>query len=164
MAVKWKIFRILNLIQLIYGIGFFLFITFNMFRRGYQADDFPFLSIPLGFFFMACNNYLNLFILSNFFPNKSLPLSFKRLHTASFVISLLFSIALAILLIPASIEEFGDGQNSSLWDGKIVIVCLFFILGNWVYVLIMQVKLKQLIRKRYEMSLQQLLDSIGQQE
>jgi|SRR6185369_6375655 len=163
MPVRWKIFRVANIIQFIYATGFFIFICFGLSRRGYYKDDLAFLSIPLGFLLMGCNNYLNLYIFSKFFPNQLIPTYLERISNISFVINILFNIALIIVIIAGSIEEFGDERNQDFWTGKIVLAGLLIILINWLYILFMQMKLKRVIKREYYASINEILNSLGQQ-
>jgi hypothetical protein len=161
MPLKWKIFRVANIIQFIYAVGIFIFIAFNLSRRGFYKEDLFFLSTPFGFLFMGSNNYLNLYIFSKFFPNQLIPTQLEKISTISFVINILFNIPLIILIIAGSIEEFGSENTRDFWTGKIVLAGLLLILINWLYVLFMQLKLKRIIKREYYASINEILNSLG---
>jgi hypothetical protein len=162
MSLKWKIFKVANIVQFIYAAGFFIYLIFTISRRGYYKGDLVFLLIPSGFFVMGCNNYLNLYILSRFFPNQIIPAPLEKLNMVSFAINILFNIPLIILIIVGSIEEFGSERTGDFWTGKILLAILFVILTNWLYVLFMQLKLKHLIKREYYASINEILNSLGQ--
>ncbi len=111
---------------------------------------------------MACNNYINLYIFKKYFPDKLISPKLEKVNTVFFIISILFCVAILIIIIVGSLEEFND-ENIHNLTGKIVLLIFVLILINWVYVLFMQIKMCNVIKRGNYRSLTNIIDSIGKE-
>ena len=158
---RWKIFRIANFIQLLYSLAFLLIIIVTFFKKGFPELSF-FVLFPVGLFMMMFNNYVNLYILRKYFPDKLPGSDLKSLNTILFILSILFCILLTALTIWGSIEEFSS-ENLHDHSGKIVLLTCVLALVNWIYILYMQRKMLRMIRKEHYRSINTIINSIGQE-
>ena len=110
---------------------------------------------------MASNNYFNVFIFTKYFPARSIPSVLKKINTILFVVGLVISGLLVLVIVVGSMEEF-DGRNGSL-AGKIALLVFMVILINWVYILCMQIKMFNVIKRESYTSITNTINSIGQE-
>jgi hypothetical protein len=159
--IKWKIYRVLNYIQLVYAGCVVLIILFLFIKNGFP-EDYTFLLIPAGFLVMAANNYCNLFIFSRYFPNKLIPSKLVKLNIASFIASIVYCVGLIILIIAGTRDEFSEKNRHSFSEGKIALGIFFLMLAQWVYILYMQTRLRLVIRSQHYLSITNVINSIGE--
>src|SRR6185295_16027835 len=95
---KWKMFKVLNYVQLVYALLLFA-LSVGLYIKNNFAIEFFSSLVPVGCLAVASNNYLNLFILSRYFPDKSVPARVEKLNTALFITNILSSILLVVLII-----------------------------------------------------------------
>jgi len=159
-SLKWKIFRVANLVQFLYSLALFLFIIANSIKNG-LPDSF-FILFPIGFLVMSCNNYINLYILRKYFPRKLLDFDLKSINTILFVLCILFGLLLVVVIIIGSTEEF-KRENLHEYPGKLALAGLVLVLSNWIYILIMQVKMTKVVKKESYNALTDTINSIGRE-
>jgi hypothetical protein len=117
--------------------------------------------LSVGFFLLiACNNYLNLYILGRYFPDKSIPRTLEKTNTVFFIIGILLSVFLVIVIIAGSMEEFKE-ENRHSYPGKLALLIFILILLNLIYILWMQIKMCKVIKRGHHLSMNQIINSIG---
>ena len=157
--LPWKMFRMANWVQLLYSLACFLFIAINFLKNGLPEISFLIL-FPIGLLVMMCNNYVNLHIFRKHFPDKLVGSDLKKVHTLLFIFSILFSLLLLIVIIIGSTEEFNK-ENLHQYTGKFVLAMLFLVLLNWIYILFMQSRMDNFIKRENYNSLRKSISSIG---
>jgi hypothetical protein len=158
--LKWKIFRIANLVQLI-GLLACIGLLMTRFLQNTLRGGPVFTAFFAGFLFMACANYFNLHILSKYFPDRSIPPILKKINTILLIIGFTICALLVMIIIAGSLEEFKDVNRNS-YEGKIILLVFFVIFMNWAYILYMQIKMFRLIRKQHHQSLNAMVNSLGE--
>ena len=138
-----------------------MFIIVTFFEKGFPEVSF-FILFPVGLFVMVCNNYVNLYILRKYFPDKLPVPDLKSLHTILFIVSILFCVLLAALAVWGSIEEF-NSENLHDHSGKIILLGCLLVLVNWIYILVTQKSMINLIKKENYSSITKSINSIGQE-
>jgi len=156
-ALKWKIYRVLNYLLLCCGI----ILTLNFFRLIINAfdQDFLILSIlvTLIFLFMTSHSLINIFIMSKTFPDKILNPNKTRWYIFSLVLNLLSLIGLVIAFFSALSEV-----NDDFFNGLMIILAVMLILVlSSLYVLICQFNLRKYLRQKNASLMNSLVDSIG---
>jgi hypothetical protein len=162
LPLKWKIFRILNYIQLIFSIGV-IGLTVNSSTKGRSdPDDSIYTYIFLGSFgVIAASSILNIYITGRNFPDKPLSGFSNSFHYVFLVLGLIQNLALLFLLIAGTVDLY----NSNDMPPSMVIMLLIFYL-IWLInllVIIYQFQIKPYIRKNYQSSFSNLIDSIGKE-
>jgi hypothetical protein len=157
--LPWKIFRIANWVQLLYSLAGLLFIVGTLIKNGFPPISF-FILFPIGLLAMACNNYVNLYIFRRHFPDKPIGSDLKKVHTVFLILSILFSLLLVVVIIIGSMEEFTK-ENLHEYTGKFILVVFFLVLLNWMYILLMQVRMDSFIKRENYNSLAKSISSIG---
>lgn len=157
--LPWKVFRIANWVQLLYSLACFLFIVSNSLKNGHPKIS-VFIHFPIGFLVMGCNNYVNLYIFRKHFPDKLMGPDLKKVHALCFILSILFSLLLLIVIIAGSTDEFKK-ENLHQYEGKFILAVLLLVLLNWIYILFMQTRMKNFIKRENYNSLTKSINSIG---
>ena len=163
LPLKWKIFRVLNYLQLILSIGVIGLIVYSssMTRRGLD-DSTAFTYIFMSaFLVLAASAVLNIYITNRNFPDKPLIGFSNTLHYIFLILAVTINIGLFILLI-IGIRDTSENDNipNSVW----VVLSIFILiwLTNF-WVIVNQFQIKPYIRKNYQSNFSTLIDSIGKE-
>jgi hypothetical protein len=159
-SLKWKAFRIANLAQLIGLFAGFLLLLGRLLQGALQGGAF-FIVYASGLLVMACTNYFNLHVFYKYFPDRSVPPILKKINTFLLIIGFILSVLLVLIIIVGSMAEFDGGDRS--YVGKIALSIYGILLINWVYILCMQIKMFNVIKKESYTSLTRVINSIGQE-
>jgi len=119
--------------------------------------------IPGGLLVMAANNYLNLFIMSNYFPDKAVPDQLRKTKSVLFIVSFFFYALLVMLIVVGIIQEFRSSKANSSADGKLLLAGMVLIFVQWTYVLFAQVRMVKVIKKEHSRAINATINSIGQE-
>jgi hypothetical protein len=119
--------------------------------------------VPGGLLVMAANNYLNLFIMSNYFPDKVVPDQLRKTKTVLFIASIFFYALLVLFIIIGSIQEFRSSKANSSAEGKLLLAGLVLIFVQWTYVLFAQVRMVRIIKQEHSRTINATINSIGQE-
>ncbi len=157
--LPWKIFRVANWVQLIYTLVLIAFLA-NKFLQNSFGDNLFFILSIVFFVVIVCNNYVNLYIFGRYFPDRSIPRTLEKINTVLFIIGLLLSVALVIVVIAGSMEEFKE-ENRYSYSGKLALLIFFLILLNLIYILWMQLKMHNMIKRGHYLSMNRIINSIG---
>jgi len=163
LPLKWKVFRVLNYLQLIFAIGVIGLIIYSssITRRGLDdGSAFTYLFIA-SFILMAASAILNIYITNRNFPDKPLASYTNTLHYFFLLFGIIINISLFILLIIGV----RDTYNNEYVPGSVWFVLSIFIL-IWLinfWVIINQFQVKPFIRKNYQSNFSSLIDSIGKE-
>ncbi|HEY2721684.1 MAG TPA: hypothetical protein VGI82_08165 [Chitinophagaceae bacterium] len=164
LARGWKLYRFANYLQLVYSVVLLLSLTYLMIKRGQYSHYLLSSILPamVCLLTMAVNNYLNLIVLSNHFPNKSIPPRVKAAKTLIFVLCILFNLMLVMVIIVGASEEFDKENIHAFSFGKTLLIMLVTIVTHWIYILFMQIKMVRLIKSESYRSLNDIINSIGE--
>jgi hypothetical protein len=162
LPLKWKIFRVLNYLQLIFSIGVIGLIAYATLMRRTTPEDYIFLLLFITCFsLMLGAAVLNIYITNRNMPDKPLFGFSNSLHYIFLVTGVIINLGLLALLIFAAVDTFGtDDDVVGAWIALLVFFFLWLI--NFL-VIVLQFQVKPFIRKNYQSNLTSLIDSIGKE-
>ncbi|MEJ8842976.1 hypothetical protein WG954_11325 [Lacibacter sp. H375] len=160
---KWKIFSVSNYVNIVIWVLVLALTVGNAINNSryvnmLQWEFFVFLLIA-GFSVLI--SLLNLYVLKNFFPEKALRGSVNITYTTGIVFWFTLIPVLLFIFCFGFYEEFINPEQKGSAGGKIALVIIITIVTNLLFVLIWQIKLKRFLSKRQQLSLDDMIQSIG---
>jgi hypothetical protein len=129
--------------------------------REWESRDYLWTFIfGFGLLIITLNAFVNIVIIQRYFPEKLIPLAFRRLHTILLIISSLLTIALVILCMLSIKEVFGTNYGTS--TPKITFLLTVFYSLLLIITLVMQAQLPGQINRNNRKKMESLIDSIGE--
>lgn len=162
----WKLFRILNYVQLISSAVITLFISFII-LSSFTGKNIPVLGFTYIFgllFLLIClGSIINSYIILKFFPDKPMSRVMSTLFTCTLIVSTLTCLGLlGISITGLSIELDAANEKADVY-GLITGLVLLLLGLVHVFILIMQYRVKQFIRFNQTKTMDSLIASIGSQ-
>jgi hypothetical protein len=158
---KWKIFRIMNYIQMSYCLLLILATIYFHLQGGnsFHAETIIFLACCVA---MICNNYQILFIIRHYFPDKAVPKTLERLNAFLYMISFLISVALLFFIIFGFVEQFSSKSMHDIASYIALGVCIL-ILVHVIYTYVNQMKLVSVIERQHYRAMAERLRELGKE-
>jgi hypothetical protein len=163
LPVRWKIFRLVNYLQLISTLamlGMFGY-TYLSFSRGEGMGYF--LLFCLAFILVIVNNCFNVHIMHRYYPDKSLSPGKETLLVLLVIFYGLITIGMLFVTIYGISEMTTPGYTSNQYDWIVLFIVIFETLGG-IYIFIMQVMLPGLLKRNNRQQVEQLLEDLGKPE
>ncbi|TMI68871.1 MAG: hypothetical protein E6H09_21455 [Bacteroidetes bacterium] len=165
MPTRWKIFLGLNFVLSIPAFICFILMIIQLLntRLTTTGDFLIFFLVFFGLAVITLNGFLNIFMLQQYFPDKSIPANVKSIATLSLILNIITCIGFLILILYAASWMFrydAPGRDFSSGKRSLAIISLAWIIQ--LVVLTMQSRLPALINRNNKKSISNLIDSIGQ--
>lgn len=162
----WKLFRILNYVQLISSAVITLFISFiilsSFTEKNISVVGFTYL-FGLLFLFICLSSIMNSYIILKIFPDKPMSRAMSTLFMCTIIVSTLTCLCLlGISITGLSIELDATNEKADIYGLITGLVLLLLSLVHG-FVLVMQYRVKQFIRLNQAKTMDSLIASIGSQ-
>ncbi|HEX5652629.1 MAG TPA: hypothetical protein VFX58_06125 [Chitinophagaceae bacterium] len=162
----WKLFRILNYVQLISSAVITLFVSFiilsSFTEKNISVLGFTYI-FGLLFLLICLSSILNSYIILKFFPDKPMSRAMSTLFVSTLIVSTLTCLCLlGISITGLSIELDATNEKADRY-GLITGLVLLLLSLVHVFVLIMQYRVKKFIRLNQAKTMASLIASIGSQ-
>ena len=160
--LRWKIFRIVNWIQLIFFLVMIAFFLLQFLRiSGQEYGGFLlfifFLLIPAGI------SLLNVQLVNRFFPDRTLTKSYSRLLTASIITGCIYLGGLLIILIFLGIEFFSGSVEVGTYE-RFLYTTVVGAFGLGAYNLGTEIGIETFLNRNAYRSMKELIQDIGSEE
>jgi len=161
LTLKWKIYKILNYVLLIYASLIVVLIFISLFG---QKDNYEFFGLYMAlipFLFIIFKSIVNLVILSKNFPDKLLMNPIFSWHIVAIITSFLSFIFILLFVIIIFQEEIENFNKTGSYGGlfAISIGAVFCLLDG--FVLFRQLTVKSYLKKNSSQLMNSLIESIG---
>lgn len=165
LSFNWKIFRIVSYLHmtctLVIG-AFMIYILFSTpFKMNSTEDVLVVLTLILCPSILLANSSINIYLLERFYPDKPPGKKLHRFSVILFILSLVVTIIAAALAV-TGFYELAAQKNFNFQQqliGYLTISTIAVIGLTGFYILWNQVSLRKRIRRNYEASLNNFLDS-----
>lgn len=154
-------FRICNTLLLTWFVAITTLLLLFMIRVGLSPEDLPSFAAVLGsLLIIAVNHLLNLWMLQRYYPDREMPVRFRRWHG---VMTVLYALSLVLLLVLTyyGLRDIYRYPRVSflvqflLWGTAAGGLC-----GCWMVIL--QHRLRNRIQRAYAGAMREMIDKIGE--
>lgn len=160
LATKWKVFRIVNYLQILGGVSMVVVIIVRTWSYSFDSPDnlFYFLLTTISFSIFAVNSLSNVYLIEKFLPDQLPSRSASRFNLVLYVIQVILCVLLILLTIFAFVET---AEKRRLGDAFAIMVLLVLIILSITSSIIcfLQPQLRSTIKRNYYSAFDEFLEA-----